>query len=274
MANPLTSIGAALFTDLSVNTGPVMWGKAEATADMPDTYTADGFHALFKTAISVRTYAKLKNVREFPAVGTPANIVNVPVYGQKISQSIGGQADAPTLEVTINYVGSDWEATSPITKAAAAAVSGTTATFSDVTGLRVGMFVRKSDATGSATNFITGISGNTITVNTTFTAPASSLITFTTFSDALPEHSLPMMVGDGVSRIWRFALMNSDTVVTETGILSKYDSTTDGIGAVGNAVYYFIGKMESLLVTPSLTDATTAKISISLQSPFYGAYSL
>ena len=44
------------------------------------------------------------NIREFPSLGTPANIVNVPVYGQSISSQVGGQADAPTLSFTLNYV--------------------------------------------------------------------------------------------------------------------------------------------------------------------------
>ena len=44
------------------------------------------------------------NIREFPSLGTPANIVNVPVYGQSVSSQVGGQADAPTLEFTLNYV--------------------------------------------------------------------------------------------------------------------------------------------------------------------------
>lgn len=210
MATPLSSIGAALFTDLSVvvtaSGASITAGKAEASATMPATYNQTGFEALFVTATNKKTYAKIKNVREFPAVGTPANIVNVPVYGQKIGQSIGGQADAPTLELTINYIANDW----------LPSTTGTT-----------------------------------------------------------PESTLGNMIGDGISRVWRFTLMNSDiTGVTEGASLSKYDSLATAIGTVGNASYYFLGKMESLLVTPSLTDATTAKISISLQSPFYGAYAL
>lgn len=47
------------------------------------------------------------NVREFPSLGTPANIVNVPVYGQSISAQVSGQADAPSLEFTLNYVPAD-----------------------------------------------------------------------------------------------------------------------------------------------------------------------
>ena len=47
---------------------------------------------------------EVTNLREFPSVGTPANIVNVPQYGQSISSQISGQADAPTLEFTLNYI--------------------------------------------------------------------------------------------------------------------------------------------------------------------------
>jgi len=43
-------------------------------------------------------------------VGTPANIVNVPVYGQKTSSQVQGQADAPSLEVTVNYIAEDMTA--------------------------------------------------------------------------------------------------------------------------------------------------------------------
>jgi len=47
---------------------------------------------------------RMASVREFPAFGNPANIVNVPVYGQNISSQVVGQADAPTLEFTLNYI--------------------------------------------------------------------------------------------------------------------------------------------------------------------------
>jgi len=198
----LTSIGAAIFSDLSVCVGPVLAGVETAGTKpvLPTTYDVTTLNALFVYATN--KYAKIKNVREFPAIGSPANIVNVPVYGSKTSQSVGGQADAPTLEMTINYVPNDW-------------VAGTGGTAS--------------------------------------------------------EGALPAMIGDGLSRIWRFTLLNADPTLTTT---AKYDSSTAGLGTVGNAYYYFVGRMESLLVTPSLTDATTAKISISLQSPFYGAYSI
>jgi len=47
------------------------------------------------------------NVREFPSLGTPANVVNVPVYGQATSSQVSGQSDAPSLEFSLNYVATD-----------------------------------------------------------------------------------------------------------------------------------------------------------------------
>jgi len=35
-------------------------------------------------------------------------IVNVPVFGKKTSSQIQGQSDAPSMEVTINYVPAEW----------------------------------------------------------------------------------------------------------------------------------------------------------------------
>jgi len=202
----INSIGAALFTDLSVVVGTVAVGKAETTATAPATKDLTGFQAIFNTVASVAKYAKISNVREFPAIGAPANIVSVPVYGQKQGQSIGGQADAPSLELTINYVATDW----------AKNIAGTS-----------------------------------------------------------PESTLGNMVGDGVSRVWRFTLLNADpTLVTVTATQGKYDSNAAGLGTVQNTQYYFYGKLESLLITPSLTDATTATIAISVQSDFYGAYTI
>jgi hypothetical protein len=201
----ISSIGAAMFTDLSVITGTVVAGKAEVLPTQPATKDATGFQSLFTTATSVSKYAKIGNVREFPAIGTPANIVSVPVYGQKQGQSIGGQADAPSLEVTINFIANDW----------AKSTAGTT-----------------------------------------------------------PASSLANMVGDGISRVWRFTLMNADSTATVGASLGAYDSVAGGLGTTQNSQYYFFGKLESLLVTPSLTDATTATIAISVQSDFYGAYTI
>lgn len=189
----ISSIGAGMFSDLSI---------AAASAD-PAFATLDAqaeFEALFATEINsaggtkgTNTFVRVANVREFPSIGTPPNIVNVPVYGQKSSQQIQGQSDAPNLEITVNYVPADW-------------ASGT-------------------------------ILGD--------------------------------MIGNGKLAVFRFALLNSEP--TGTGA-TKYASAVTGLGTVQNSVYYWIGKVEALLVNPQLTDANTATITMSTQSKFYGAY--
>jgi len=123
------------------------------------------------------------------------------VYGQKTSSQVQGQADAPSLEITINYIASQW-------------------------------------ASGS---------------------------------------TLGAMVGDQTQRVFRFTLLNEQpngydaTAATAAPSVSIGGSTTN---AVENSSYYFIGKIEALLVNPQLTDATTATLTISTQSDFYGAFTV
>jgi hypothetical protein len=192
----INSIGTAMFTDLSVATGVVASGVAASPA--PATLDAAGFQALFSTETSAAGgFSRVKNVRDFPAIGTPANIVNVPVYGSTTSQTVQGQADAPSLEVTINYVPADW----------AKGVGGT---------------------------------------------------------------ALGNMVGDGTQRAWRFTLAQTDSLGTTAA--TKYASVAAGLGTIQNSQFFFVGKLESLLVTPSLTDATTATLAFSIQSQFYGPF--
>lgn len=52
-------------------------------------------------------YTAVGNIRDFPEIGTPANIVNVPVFGQAVAQQIPAQPNAPVLEFTLNYVPND-----------------------------------------------------------------------------------------------------------------------------------------------------------------------
>jgi hypothetical protein len=79
------------------------------------------------------------------------------------------------------------------------------------------------------------------------------------------------MVGDGKQYVFRFTLMNAES----TGIgATKFASTSAGIGTVANSQYYWVGKIDALQVNPQLTDATTAKITITIQSQFFGAYTI
>ena len=187
----ITSIGAGMFSDLSV-ANPVT-GVTNAID------TEAEFVALFATESdtpSAGAFIRIKNVREFPSMGTPPNIVNVPVYGQKSSQQIQGQSDAPSLEITVNYVPADW--------AAGTALGG--------------------------------------------------------------------MVTDGKLRAFRFTLLNTDSLGATPA--TRYASVTAGLGTVGNSEYYWLGKLEAIQVNPQLTDANTATITFTIQSPFYGPYTV
>ena len=94
------SIGAGVFSDLSVC-------LTETDEDVLAAITTDTvFQALFVDEDT--GYTRIKNVREFPSMGTPPNVVNVPVYGQKTSQQVQGQSDAPSMEIQLNFIADDW----------------------------------------------------------------------------------------------------------------------------------------------------------------------
>jgi hypothetical protein len=99
----IDNIGASIYTRIDYVPGNIstadratpanLAGKFEATA------AADGSAATTEAAV-----VAIEGIREFPSLGTPSNIVNVPQYGQSISSQIQGQADAPSLEFTFNYI--------------------------------------------------------------------------------------------------------------------------------------------------------------------------
>jgi hypothetical protein len=174
----VSAVGAGIYSALSLAVG------AGTNQAIPATPSGANFHALFDTQVERTEFG---NVREFPAMGTPANIVKVPGFGAKQSRQIQGQADAPTMDLTINYVPLDWSDSST-----------------------------------------TGALG---------TALASDLL-----------------------YLFRFALMNGPIASAATGL------------ATDNSCYYWLGRVEACLVKPSLTDATTATVSLSMSSDFYGAF--
>jgi hypothetical protein len=80
------------------------------------------------------------------------------------------------------------------------------------------------------------------------------------------------LVGDGLIHAFRFSLLNS-----KPNGYSSTPSATLGLGGAtaaptGNSQYFWLGKIEALLVNPQLTDATTATLTISVQSDMYGAF--
>jgi hypothetical protein len=94
----ITNIGAGIFTTLKF--------KADSSYTLP---TDDTTHQAFITPSTgdFDGATEVTNIREFPSFGKPANIVNVPNYGQSVSSQIQGQSDAPTMEFTVNYVPGD-----------------------------------------------------------------------------------------------------------------------------------------------------------------------
>ena len=193
----IDSIGAGMYSDLAV--------AVPATAPTFSTLDDAGeFAALFGTEIASiggtkasGTFVRIKNVREFPAMGTPPNVVNVPTYGQPSSQQIQGQSDAPTMEIQLNLVPSEWAK--------------------------------------EAGNLL----GN--------------------------------MVGDGNQYVFRFALLNSEP--TGAGA-TKWASASGGLSTVKNTMYYWVGKIDAMQITPQLTDANTATITMTIQSKFFGGFTI
>jgi len=89
----ISNIGAGIFTRLKY--------KADSSYTLP---TSDSTHQTFiGSGGDFENAVEVTKIREFPSFGKPANIVNVPNFGQSVSGQIQGQADAPTLEFTFNY---------------------------------------------------------------------------------------------------------------------------------------------------------------------------
>ena len=106
----ISDIGAGIYTQLQYLTRTTDIDTAFNAVAAADTNTAaqtaydvtdTGLKAEFTSQTTVG------EIRDFPSFGTPANIVNVPNYGQSVSSQIQGQADAPTLEFTLNYTPDD-----------------------------------------------------------------------------------------------------------------------------------------------------------------------
>ena len=197
MAFP-TSISAAQYSAVTVT---------RVAPPAISTFNNTTLAALFngQTSAPRADYVEIKNIRDMPAFGTPANIIKVPVYGQAQTQSIGAQSDAPDLELTVNFVPGDWA------KAGAA-------------------FQNSGQTLGSGT-----------------------------LGDA---------IGDGISKVFQVALMTAKPANLNT------TAGAGGIGTVPNALIYFVGKIESLLVTPARDDAMTATVALSIQSDFFGPYTI
>jgi hypothetical protein len=106
----ISSIGAGMYTSLAYSTLPVVEGTASANTEIgkldDPSIWVDAFESGDTTNgfTVVDTARNIGRIREFPNLGIPANIVNVPQYGQAVSSQIAGQSDAPSMDFTFNYV--------------------------------------------------------------------------------------------------------------------------------------------------------------------------
>lgn len=205
----ITSIGAAIYTTLSISAAPADISnlpKSQAAADLQ--YSQGGIWYTDNTGTVLNTpaadgFLRITNVKEFPSMGIPANVTNVAEYGSALSMQIQSQADAPTLELTLNYIPADWANNAMYGGASAPRVNG------DIHLFR-------------------------------FTLAAAPIASFKAGFHA-----------------------NASAIV---GPATSWASTVE------NSSYYFLGKLEALESTPNLTDALTAKLTISVRSSIYGAF--
>jgi hypothetical protein len=112
----INNIGASIYTRIDYVPGSI------STADRATTTNLSGkFESVLAADDTIATVAAgvvaIEGIREFPSLGTPSNIVNVPQYGQSISSQIQGQADAPSLEFTFNYIPTEHFALDTLRKA-------------------------------------------------------------------------------------------------------------------------------------------------------------
>jgi len=192
----LSTIGAGMFTDLSVAVPAVDLSATAAAAINPSEAVLTAAFATETAAVggtkAAGAFIRIQDIREFPGMGTPANLVNVPRFGARTSAQVQGQADNPNVELTLNYVAANW-------------------------------------AKGA-------------------------------------DKTLGNLVGDGVARYFRVAMLNTQP--------PAYGSKAAELGAIPNSLFYFIGKLETLVYTPQLTDANQATLTISMISELQGAFTI
>jgi hypothetical protein len=106
----ISSIGAGMYTSLAYVDLPVVEGAGTDGVSIGQGDTPSEWAPEFETGTVGGGYTaaaaanNIGRIREFPNLGIPANIVNVPQYGQAVSSQIAGQSDAPSMDFTFNYV--------------------------------------------------------------------------------------------------------------------------------------------------------------------------
>ena len=189
-----TAISSAMFSSIAVAAPATHFSKA--ALDALDTQAEFDTH--FATEIAnvggtraLGAFVMMNNIKEFPEMGIPANIVKVPVYGQPMSFQVNAQADAPTLEFTVNHVEADWD---------------------------------------KATAYLGGL------------------------------------VGTGQQVVMRFATLSAKPATQASAV--------GGLGTTANSYWYWVGRIDARTVATSLSDANTSKVTLTMQTQFFGAYTV
>lgn len=108
----IDSIGAGMFSAMAISRE----ATEKTLSQLRPMTTLNAFKDLFANQIqpdgtpATGTFILVPNVREYPGLGTPPNVVNVPNYGSSTSLQIQAQADPDSMELTLNYVPKDWAA--------------------------------------------------------------------------------------------------------------------------------------------------------------------
>ena len=189
-----TAISSAMYSSIAVAAPATHFSKA--ALDAMDTQAEFDTH--FATEIAnvggtraLGAFVMINNIKEFPEMGIPANIVKVPVFGQPMSFQVNGQADAPTLEFTINQVEYDWD---------------------------------------KATAYLGGL------------------------------------VGTGQQVVLRFASLSAKP--------ASQAASVGGLGTVANSYWYWVGRLDARTIATSLSDANTSKLTLTMQTQFFGAFTI
>ena len=267
----IPSIGAGVFSDFTVASPAVDLTNAELAA----LTTSVAWQKLFASEITTGIvgvanggYVRVENVREFPSIGAPSNIVNVAQFGSKASKQINGQADAPTVEITINFIATEWD----------------TLTSRIALFLNDGKYHAFRFALLNSQPFDYGV-GSVATVpagkipTTAGTYAAGAPIPFTSGDTALFNVGQRMATAasaTAATKIGRITAVTTLSVTLDTAYTVPPTPvalvTLSGIAEVSNSQWFFYGKIEALLINPQLTDANTATLTISVASDFFGPY--
>lgn len=267
----ITSIGAGVFSDFVVASPLTDLTNIQLDALKTSTQWQALFAAELVTGVTgaVGTYSRIKNVREFPSIGAPANIVNVAQFGSKASKQINGQADAPSIELTVNLIAADWDNT--VSMVAKYLNDGKNHAF------RFSLLNSQPQDYGIGSLAVTP-AGVVPTTAANTSVPVGTELTFANAA-AMSQFSVGQRLATvlaptvSIGRITAISAtgVKLDTAYTTLATVGAM-GTLSGLAEVANSQWFFYGKIEALLINPQLTDANTATLTISVASDFFGPF--